>query len=100
MNRSPRRTNRKRRRSNRRRGGADLSPAPLSWSEVRMNAQPSQRVMHWATTAGAATPSAAEMRNVAHGGKRSTRRKRSTRGKHCRKHGRKHGRKHSRRCKH
>jgi hypothetical protein len=96
MNRSPRRTNRKRsnrkRRSNRRRGGADLSPAPLSWSEVRMNAQPSQRVMHWATTAGAATPSAAEMRNVAHGGKRSTRRKRSTR---C-----KHGRKHSRRCKH
>jgi len=77
-------------RRSRRRGGADLSPAPLSWSEVRMNAQPSHGVMRWATTAGAATPSAAEMRNVAHGGKR---RKRRTRG-------RKHGHKHSRRCKH
>ena len=68
-----------------------LSPAPLTWSDVRMNAQPSQGVMRWATTAGAPMPSAAEMRNVAHGGKRSKRRTR----------GRKHrGRKHSRKQKH
>lgn len=42
-----------------------------------MNAQPSHGVMRWATTAGAAMPSAAEMRNVAHGGKRRTQRRKS-----------------------
>jgi hypothetical protein len=92
MNQSRRKSSNRNRRS-RKRGGADLSPAPLSWSEVRMNAQPSQGVMRWATTAGAPMPSAAEMRNVAHGGKRRTRGR-----KHSRKHSRKH--KHSRRCKH
>jgi hypothetical protein len=48
--------------------------------------QPSENVMRWATTAGAATPSAAEMRNVAHGGSRRRRR-----------HGRKHARRYTRR---
>jgi hypothetical protein len=32
--------------------------------------QPSEEVMQWATTAGAATPPASMMRNVAHGGAR------------------------------
>lgn len=36
--------------------------------------QPSERVMEWATTAGAPMPPESEMRNVAHGGKRRTRR--------------------------
>jgi hypothetical protein len=36
--------------------------------------QPSEAVMKWATTAGAAMPPAAQMRGVAHGGRRSRRR--------------------------
>jgi hypothetical protein len=45
--------------------------------------QPSEAVMEWATTAGAPMPSKSEMRNVAHGGYRKTRRNRnkSTGGK-------------------
>jgi hypothetical protein len=34
-------------------------------------AQPSEATMRWATTAGADMPSKAEMRGVAHGGRRS-----------------------------
>ena len=50
-------------------GGMRGGMAPVN-SYPSMNAQPSYGVMRWATTAGAAMPSAAEMRNVAHGGKR------------------------------
>jgi|UniRef100_A0A6C0BG45 hypothetical protein len=46
--------------------------------------QPSEGVMRWATTAGAATPSAAEMRNVAHGGRRSRRHRRKRTRRHTR----------------
>ena len=60
-----------------------LSPAPISYRTVSANPQPSEGVMEWATTAGAPTPSAAEMRGVAHGGRRS--RKRSTYKRHCKK---------------
>ncbi len=43
--------------------------------------QPSEKVMEWATTAGAPMPPAAMMRNVAHGGKRRrTHRSKSRRG--------------------
>jgi hypothetical protein len=38
--------------------------------------QPSEEIMEWATTAGVSTPSGPQMRNVAHGGKRRTHRKR------------------------
>ena len=47
--------------------------APLGMRDA--NLQPSEAVMKWATTAGAETPSAAEMRNVAHGGARKKTRK-------------------------
>ena len=52
--------------------------------------QPSESVMKWSTTADASTPSAAEMRNVAHGGKRS----------HKRSSHRKRSHRHSRSCSH
>ena len=45
--------------------------APIQAGMTLKAYQPSENVMRWATTAGAATPSAAEMRNVAHGGRRS-----------------------------
>ncbi len=56
--------------------------------------QPSEAVMQWATTAGVPTPSGPQMRNVAHGGKRRTHRKRTHRRKstHRRRSG---GRKHT-----
>ena len=74
MNQSRRRSHRNRRRSNRKRGGAsDISPAPTNYSTVSANPQPSERVMQWATTAGAPMPPAAQMRNVAHGGRRTRR---------------------------
>ena len=41
------------------------------------NMQPSEKVMEWATTAGLPTPPASMMRNVAHGGKRRTKRRHS-----------------------
>ena len=87
MNRSRRRTNRKRgnrkRRSNRRHGG---DPASVSWDSVRMNAQPSEAIMKWATTASAPTPCAAELRreNVAYGGRRTRRRSRCKKRRHTR----------------
>lgn len=86
MNQTRRRANHRR---SRKHGGANISPAPISYRTVSENPQPSERVMDWATTAGAPMPSAAEMRGVAHGGKR---RKRCTRN-------RKHSRKHKCHCK-
>jgi hypothetical protein len=89
MNHSRRRTNRKRR-GNRKQGGAmvSLSPAPISYRTVSENPQPSERVMHWATTAGAPTPCSKDMQGVASGGRR-----RRTRRRNCKK------RRHTR-CKH
>ena len=84
MNHSRRRTNRRR---SYRRGGAmvPLSPAPISYRTVSANPQPSEGVMEWATTAGAPTPSAAEMRGVAHGGTRKRcKKRRHTRCRHKR----------------
>lgn len=43
--------------------------APVNYRVANM--QPSEAVMKWATTAGAAMPPAAQMRGVAHGGRRS-----------------------------
>jgi len=96
MNRSRRRSKRNRKRSQRKRGGADLSPAPVDYRTVSANPQPSERVMQWATTAGAPTPCAKDMQGVAHGGRRTRRtrrRRRTRRSKHCKK------RRHTR-CKH
>jgi hypothetical protein len=54
--------------------------APVNFRYGASMAQPSKAVMDWATTANAPMPPAAEMRNVAHGGKRRTRRSKSRRG--------------------
>jgi hypothetical protein len=54
-------------------GGA----ASVNYSVPPNQKQPSEAVMNWATTAGVPMPTASQMRNVAHGGKRSTK-KRST----------------------
>jgi hypothetical protein len=51
--------------------------APVNYQYPARMQQPSEAVMEWATTAGAPMPPASQMRNVAHGGKRSTE-KRST----------------------
>ena len=105
MNRSRRRTNRKRgskqkrsKRSYRKHRGGEmvaLSPAPINYRTVSANPQPSERVMHWATTAGAPMPCAKEMQGVAHGGRRRrrTRHGRGKRSSNCKK------RRHTR-CKH
>jgi hypothetical protein len=73
-----RRNRRSSRRNSRRnsRGGM----APIQAGMTLKAYQPSEGVMRWATTAGAATPSAAEMRNVAHGG---SRRRRHRHGRKC-----------------
>jgi len=73
-----RRTRRNAKRTRRSRGGVAPFPSGMTVSAY----QPSEKVMDWATTAGAATPSAAEMRNVAHGGKRSNRRSHKRHHKH------------------
>lgn len=52
--------------------------ASVSYSTPYDMRQPSERVMQWATTAGAPTPTGPEMRNVAHGGKRRRTHKRKT----------------------
>ena len=67
--------------------------APVNFSYGPRMQQPSERVMQWATTAGVPTPTGPEMRNVAHGGKRRTHRKRTHRVKHKKSH-KKHTRKH------
>lgn len=79
MNQTRRRSQRSNRRSYRNRGGM----APITYSTVSENPQPSEKVMQWATTAGAPTPSAAHMRNVAHGGRRTRRRASCTCKKSC-----------------
>ena len=76
---SKRRSNRSRR-NYRSRGGV----ASVSYRTVSANPQPSERVMEWATTAGAPMPSAKEMSNVAHGGRRGTKRRGTKRRHHCR----------------
>jgi hypothetical protein len=50
--------------------------APVNFRYPANMQQPSEKVMEWATTAGAPMPPESEMRNVAHGGKRRTHRKR------------------------
>ena len=82
MNRTRRNSKRRSSRS-RKRGGM----APVNYSTVSANPQPSENVMQWSTTAGYPRPSAAEMRNVAHGGRRRTKRSGKRRGSkrtHCR----------------
>ena len=67
--------------------------APVNFSYGPRMQQPSERVMQWATTAGVPTPTGPEMRNVAHGGKRRTHKRRTHRVKHRKSH-KKHTRKH------
>ena len=76
-------------RRKRRSGGAEIvDPAPVSAITAEGH-QPSNKIMEWATTAGIPTPS--KMPNVAHGGKRRTRRKhRKHSGKRHTKRSRKH----------
>jgi len=71
------------------------SGAPVNFRYPSNMQQPSKAVMEWATTAGMPTPTGPQMRNVAHGGKRSTKKrstkkrstkKRSTRKRSTRKH--------------
>lgn len=70
----------------RRSGGAEsINPAPVSAITAEGH-QPSNKIMEWATTAG--IPAPLNMQNVAHGGKRNTRRMR--RGKRSMKRSRKH----------
>jgi hypothetical protein len=73
------RSRRNSRRNRQSRGGM----APIQAGMSLKAYQPSEGVMRWATTAGAATPSEAEMRNVAHGGSRR-RRRRHGRKRHTR----------------
>ena len=54
--------------------------APLGMRDA--NLQPSKAVMDWATTAGAPTPPENEMRNVAHGGARKTRKHKKSKKSH------------------
>jgi hypothetical protein len=76
-------------RRKRRSGGAEsLDPAPYPAAVMAEGRQPSNEIMEWATTAG--IPAPLNMQNVAHGGKRSTRRKR---------HGKRHGKRHTKRSK-
>jgi hypothetical protein len=75
-----------RRTRKRRSGGAEsIDPAPVSAITAEGH-QPSNKIMEWATTAG--IPAPLNMQNVAHGGKRNTRRMR--RGKRSMKRSRKH----------
>ncbi len=69
----------------RRSGGAEsINPAPYPAAVMAEGQQPSNEIMEWATTAG--IPAPLNMQNVAHGGKRRTRRKR-------------HGKRHTKRSK-
>lgn len=76
-------------RRKRRSGGAEsINPAPYPAAVMAEGQQPSNEIMEWATTAG--IPAPLNMQNVAHGGKRRTRRKR---------HGKRHGKRHTKRSK-
>lgn len=68
-------------------GGA----ASVNYSVPSGQRQPSEAIMEWATTAGIPTPTGLQMRNVAHGGKRSTNKRRTHRRRVG---GKKHSRKH------
>jgi hypothetical protein len=71
-------------RRKRRSGGAEsIDPAPVSAITAEGH-QPSNKIMEWATTAGIPVP--LNMQNVAHGGKRRTRRKHRKHRKHSGKH--------------
>lgn len=61
-------------------GGMRGGMASVSHSTPYDMRQPSERIMYWATTADAKTPTGPEMRRVAHGGKRRKTHKRKT---HC-----------------
>ena len=67
--------------------------APVGFSYGPRMQQPSREVMEWATPAGDPTPTGPQMRNVAHGGKRRTSKRRTHRVKHRKSH-KKHTRKH------
>ena len=67
--------------------------APVNFSYGPRMRQPSEEIMQWSTTAGVPTPPGPEMRNVAHGGKRRTHKRRTHRVKHRKSHT-KHTRKH------
>ena len=67
--------------------------APVNFSYGPRMRQPSEEIMQWATTAGVPTPTGPQMRNVAHGGKRRTHKRRTHRVKHRKSH-KKHTRKH------
>ena len=67
--------------------------APVNFCYGPRMRQPSEEIMQWATTAGVPTPTGPEMRNVAHGGKRRTHKRRTHRVKHRKSH-KKHTRKH------
>jgi hypothetical protein len=84
-------------RRKRRSGGAEsLDPAPYPAAVMAEGRQPSNEIMEWATTAG--IPAPLNMQNVAHGGKRSTKRitRRKRHGKRSTKH---HGKRHTKRSK-
>lgn len=72
MNTRRRRSSRRSRRNRRSRGGVAPYPSGMTLQAY----QPSENVMEWSTTAHAARPSEAEMRNVAAGGSRRRRRHR------------------------
>jgi hypothetical protein len=68
-------------RRKRRSGGAEIiDPAPYPSSIMAEGQQPSNEIMEWATTAG--IPAPLNMQNVAHGGKRSTKRSTKRRKRH------------------
>ena len=73
-------------------GAEDINPAPYPSSLMAEGRQPSSAIMEWATTAGLRAP--ADMRNVAHGGKRRTKR-----GKRHTKRGKRGGKRHTKRGK-
>ena len=70
-----RRNRRSSRRNRRSRGGVAPYPSGMTLQAY----QPSENVMEWATTANANRLSPPEMRNVAHGGARGSRRRRHRR---------------------
>ena len=67
--------------------------APVNFRYPANMQQPSEAVMNWATTAGADMPPANEMRNVAHGGARKTRKHKKAKSHKKGKKGNKKGKK-------
>ena len=80
-------------RKKRRSGGAEIiDPALYPAAVMAEGQQPSNAIMDWATTAGLRAPE--NMQNVAHGGKRRTRRKR-----HGKRSMKRHSKRHTKRSK-